>query len=90
MQQKRKQRETEFEQKQQGKEKQRLEAARAKELEREERIAALNKQQQDHIQELQKKILQKVCNIIHITYWYRPISQTSGICYFSELFLSLT
>lgn len=51
---------TEFEQRQQEKEKERLEAARVKERDREERLAALNKQQQAHIEELQKKIQQKV------------------------------
>ncbi len=57
----RKQRETEFELRQQEKEKERVEAARSKERGREERIAALNAQQQAHIQELQKKIQIKVC-----------------------------
>ena len=34
--------------------------ARAKEREREERLAALNKRQQDNIEELQRKIKMKV------------------------------
>jgi len=56
----RRQRTSEFELRQQEKEKERAEAARAKEREREERLAALSKQQQAHIEELQKKIQQKV------------------------------
>ena len=60
MQERRKQRETEFEQRQQEKEKERVEAARAKEKDHEERMAALNAMQQQHIEELQKKIQQKV------------------------------
>ena len=60
MQERRKQRETEFEQRQQEKEKERVEAARAKEKDHEERMAALNAMQQQHIEDLQKKIQQKV------------------------------
>ena len=60
MQERRKQRETVFEQRQQEKEKERVEAARAKEKDHEERMAALNAMQQQHIEELQKKIQQKV------------------------------
>jgi len=56
----RRQRASEFELRQQEKEKERMEAARAKERDREERLAALNKQQKAHIEELQKKIQQKV------------------------------
>ncbi|ELT92650.1 hypothetical protein CAPTEDRAFT_90932, partial [Capitella teleta] len=56
MQEKRKQRQNEFEQRQMEKEKGRQEVARAKERDRDERIAALNQQQQTHIQQLQKKI----------------------------------
>lgn len=56
----RRQRASEFELRQQEKEKERVEAARAKERDREERLAALNKQQKAHIEELQKKIQQKV------------------------------
>jgi len=56
----RRQRESEFELRQQEKEKERVEAARAKERDREERLAALNKQQKVHIEELQKKIQLKV------------------------------
>ena len=56
----RRQRESEFELRQQEKEKERVEAARAKERDREERLAALNKQQKAHIEELQKKIQLKV------------------------------
>jgi hypothetical protein len=60
MQERRKQREVEIEMKQAEKEKERLETARMKEKEREERIAALNAQQQAHIEELKVKIQQKV------------------------------
>ena len=60
MQEKRRQRESEFEARQQERERERAEAARAREREREERMSALNKQQQAHIVELQKKIQQKV------------------------------
>jgi len=56
----RRQRASEFELRQQEKEKERVEAARAKERDREERLAALNKQQKAHIEELQKKIQLKV------------------------------
>ncbi|XP_033749375.1 S phase cyclin A-associated protein in the endoplasmic reticulum-like isoform X2 [Pecten maximus] len=59
MEERRKQRDARVEQQQQEKEKERLEALRIKEREREERLAALNAQQQAHIQELQKKIQQK-------------------------------
>jgi len=60
----RRQRASEFELRQQEKEKERVEAARAKERDREERLAALNKQQKAHIEELQKKIQLKV-NVHH-------------------------
>ncbi|XP_064618910.1 S phase cyclin A-associated protein in the endoplasmic reticulum-like isoform X2 [Lineus longissimus] len=59
MQERRKQREVEIEQKQAEKEKERLETARMKEKDREERMAALNAQQQAHIEELKVKIQQK-------------------------------
>ncbi|XP_069138019.1 S phase cyclin A-associated protein in the endoplasmic reticulum-like isoform X2 [Argopecten irradians] len=59
MEERRKQRDARVEQQQQEKEKERLEALRIREKEREERLAALNAQQQAHIQELQKKIQQK-------------------------------
>ena len=62
----RRQRTSEFELRQQEKEKERAEAARAKEREREERLAALSKQQQAHIEELQKKIQQKVTCVLMI------------------------
>ena len=67
MQERRRQRESEFEQRQQEKEKERVEAARAKEKDREERIAALNAMQQQHIEELQKKIQQKVCESVLVS-----------------------
>ncbi|XP_021362165.1 S phase cyclin A-associated protein in the endoplasmic reticulum-like isoform X2 [Mizuhopecten yessoensis] len=59
MEERRKQRDARVEHQQQEKEKERLEALRIREKEREERLAALNAQQQAHIQELQKKIQQK-------------------------------
>ena len=61
MQERRRQRESEFEARQQEREKERVETARAREREHEERIAALNAQQQAHVEELQKKIQLKVC-----------------------------
>lgn len=59
MEEKRKQRSARAEQQQLEREKERLENIRAKEREREERLAVLNAQHQQHIQELQKKIQQK-------------------------------
>ena len=64
----RRQRASEFELRQQEKEKERVEAARAKERDREERLAALNKQQKAHIEELQKKIQLKVSDVICVVY----------------------
>lgn len=64
MQEKRRQRESEFEQRKLENEKERLEAARTKESEREERIAALNAQQVAQKKELQRKIQQKVCETL--------------------------
>lgn len=61
MQERRLKRETDFEQRQMEKEKERVETARAKEKEREERLAAARAQQRSHIEDLQKKIQQKVC-----------------------------
>ena len=60
MQERRKKKETDIENMQLLKEKERIETAKAKERDREERIAALNAQQQAHIEELQKKIQLKV------------------------------
>ena len=60
MQERRRQRETEFEARQQEREKGRMETARARERDHEERIAALNAQQQAHVEELQRKIQMKV------------------------------
>ncbi|KAJ8318369.1 hypothetical protein KUTeg_003460 [Tegillarca granosa] len=59
MEEKRKLRNARFEQQQIEKEKERAETLRIREKERDERLAALNAQQQAHIQELQKKIQQK-------------------------------
>ena len=63
MQERRRQRETEFELRQLEKEKGRVELARAKERDREDRLATARAQQRAHIQDLQKKIQQKVRKI---------------------------
>jgi len=76
----RRQRASEFELRQQEKEKERVEAARAKERDREERLAALNKQQKAHIEELQKKIQLKV-NSIYILFRQNVEGSTTHTMY---------
>ena len=78
MQDRRRQRAIEFEQRQLMRERERLEAARAKERTREERIAVLNAQQQAHIEELQKKIQQKVKQILN------AFSNETELCWFKQ------
>ena len=65
MQEKRRQRTSVYKKKQAERDKERAEAARAKELNREERLAAINAQQQSHIEELQRKIKLKVWHILN-------------------------
>ena len=83
MQEKRKQRESEFEQRQLEREKERIEAARTKECEREERIAALNAQQVAHIQELQRKIQQKVIALCALQ--CSKIKSINAVCQFTQI-----